>query len=415
MPSPRNEQENPGVPARAAALKLLDAVLRRDETLDQAARHATRGLSPSDAGLATAIAGEVLRRMPLLDQTIDRAMRLPLAEDAKARMILRMALAQRIGLDTPPHAILATALPLVEGGPRRLVHGVLSNLFKRDLPQGAALPQSVAARWADTWGGAEVKAAEKLLAHRPPLDLSFAGVVPDDFPGTSLIPGHRRIEDAGDVTALPGFAEGGWWVQDIAASLPARLVPKDATRVLDACAAPGGKTMQLAAAGHKVTALDRNKSRLGRLRDNLERTKLEAEIVEGMLEDHRADPYDAVLIDAPCSSSGTYRRHPEVLYRARPRVIADMAEVQARLLDAAVPLVRAGGNLVYATCSLEPEEGELQVRAFLKRHADFKLQPVPTIGEFAPSGDGWWRILPSAMRNVGGSDGFFAAHLVKRG
>ena len=418
MPSADPHSEPVGTPARRAALKMLDAVLRRDETLEQAERHAARGLAPSDAGLARAIAGEVLRRLPLLDELIDGVMRQPLPDDAKARMALRMALAQRIALDTPEHAAISTVLPLVDGGPRRLVHGVLSTLFKQGLPEAheARLPDEVAERWGDMWGDDVVEAATQQLAARAPLDLSFSQVVPDDFPGQSLLPLHRRIEDAGDVTALPGFAEGGWWVQDLSASLPARLIPAGARRVLDACAAPGGKTMQLAAAGHEVVALDRSESRLKRLRENLQRTNLSAQVVAGRLEDHRADmPYDAILIDAPCSASGTFRRHPEILFRARRRVIEDMAAVQSRLLDAAVPLLAPGGSLVYATCSLEPEEGEEQVAGFLDRHRDFRVEPAPELGEFAPADAGWWRILPTHLRNVGGCDGFFAVHLVKQG
>ena len=412
MPS----QETAGLSARRAALRMLDAVLRRDETLEHAATFSTKGLPSSDAGLAIAIAGEVLRRIPDLDALIDGKMQQVLPDDAKARMVLRMALAQKIALDTPDHAVVATALPLVEGGPRRLVHGVLSALLKGDLPDASMphLPSAVEARWREQWGDDVILAARAGLAQRPPLDLSFK-VVPDDFPGESLAPNHRRLTESGPVDKLPGFADGNWWVQDLAASLPARLIPEDAQLVLDACAAPGGKTMQLAAAGHKVVALDRSASRLKRLSENLARTGLAVQTVATALEDHYpATPYDAVLLDAPCSASGTFRRHPEILYRARPAVIEQMAEVQTRLLEASATLVKPGGSLVYASCSLERAEGEDQVTAFLSRHPEFSIRPAGLDGIDLPiAPEGWIRTLPTHLVDKGGLDGFFTAHLVR--
>jgi len=271
MPDPE------GLPAREAALRILDAVLRRGQTMDNAAQHA-RNLPPADAALASAIAGETLRRLPDLDELIDGATRQRLPDDSKPRMVLRMALAQKIGLGTAEHALVATALPLVNGGPRRLVHGVLGTLLRKGMPPMDAprLPQAVEERWRSAWGEDMVLAARRAIARRPALDLSFASDADcQAFPlGVSLAPRHRRIGQHGAVTDLPGFGNGKWWVQDLAASLPARLLPASAGRVLDACAAPGGKTMQLAAAGHSVTALDRSESRLARLADNLQRTRL---------------------------------------------------------------------------------------------------------------------------------------------
>jgi 16S rRNA (cytosine967-C5)-methyltransferase len=406
-----------GLPARRAALTMLDGVLRRGLTLESAAQGP--GLPPQDAALAVAIAGETLRRIPDLDALIDSATRQRLPDDSKARMVLRLALAQKAGLGTPDHALVATALPLVAGGPRRLVHGVLGTLLRRglSLPEAPTLPAEVEARWVDAWGEDVVLAARRAIAGRPPLDLSFAG---DEqaraFPlGVSLAPRHRRIDDAGNVTALPGFGTGGWWVQDLAASLPARLVPAGAVHVLDLCAAPGGKTMQLAAAGHGVTALDRSQSRLARLADNLARTGLEAELVAADALTWRAPrAYEAILLDAPCSATGTFRRHPEVLYRARPSVIADCAELQARLLDRAATMLSPGGTLVYAVCSLEPEEGEQAIAAFLERHRQFRPDP-PAAGELpggvTPAPEGWVRVLPGTLEKEGGVDGFFVARL----
>ncbi|WP_309610329.1 RsmB/NOP family class I SAM-dependent RNA methyltransferase, partial [Sphingomonas sp.] len=234
-----------------------------------------------------------------------------------------------------------------------------------------------------------------------------------------LGPRHARLAVSSNVAELPGYGDGDWWVQDLAASLPARLIPAPAKTVLDLCAAPGGKTMQLAAAGHAVTALDRKQSRLARLQANLDRTKLTADLVTGdALEWLGSTLFDAVLIDAPCSSTGTFRRHPEVLYRARPGIIVETAELQARLLDHASTLVAPGGTLVFATCSLEPEEGEQIVAAFLGRTPAFAVAP-PTPGELpdciTPTDAGFVRILPGLLEAEGWLDGFFIARLVAAG
>lgn len=412
-----SEDATEGLPARRAALTMLDAVLRKGQTLESAAQGSK--LPANDAALAIAIAGEALRRLPDIDALIDSATRLNLADDAKARMVLRLALAQKIGLGTPDHALVATALPLVDGGPRRLVHGVLGTLLRRGVPKAEAprLPHVVEARWRAAWGQQMLEAARRAIAQRPALDLSFKeDAAARAYPlGISLAPRHRRIADAGSVTDLPDFGTGSWWVQDLAASIPARLIPDDVKAVLDLCAAPGGKTMQLAAAGHRVTALDAKQSRLARLSENLARTGLEAELVCADAREWTApEPFDAVLLDAPCSATGTFRRHPEVLYRARPSVIAELAELQTRLLDHAAILVRPGGILVYAVCSLEPEEGERQIEAFLSRHADFAIL-APKPGDLPEGVDttsqAWLRILPTMLEQQGGLDGFFVARL----
>src|SRR4249919_3616949 len=293
-----------GVAARSAALQMLDAVLRRGQTLD-AAGSAVRNLSGPDHALAVAIAGEALRRLPDFDALIDSATRNRLPDDSKARTVLRLALAQKIGLGTPDHALVATALPLVDGGPRRLVHGVLGTLLRRGLPviDAPALPEAVEQRWGTAWGEEVVKAARRQIAKRPPLDLTFADqaealAYAAAHAGTSLAPRHVRVESS-SVTELDGFGGGRWWVQDLAASLPARLVPAAASDVLDLCAAPGGKTMQLAAAGHKVTSLDASKSRLERLRENLARTHLVADLAwADALSWKPQRPFDAILLDA---------------------------------------------------------------------------------------------------------------------
>ena len=407
-----------GVAARRAALAMLDAVLRRGETLEAAASPRSTHLAEADQRLAVAIAGETLRRLPALDSMIDSRTRQALPDDSKARMVLRLALAQRLALDVPDHAVVATALPLVDGGPRRLVHGVLGALLRGKLETTTSLPAQVEARWGSAWGEASVEAAQRIILERPPLDLSFRDEAAEQaFPlGRSLAPLHRRLDSAA-IPSLPGFDEGAWWVQDLASSLPARLVPAVARRVLDLCAAPGGKTMQLAAAGHEMTALDRSESRLARLRDNLARTGLTAEVIVADALDWTAGvPFDAVLLDAPCSATGTFRRHPEVLYRARPAIIAEAVDLQRRLLDRAATLVRPGGSLVYGVCSLEPGEGETQVTSFLDRNREFRLVPADTnVPSLAAASEGWLRIIPGMLEAEGGLDGFFTAHLVRAG
>lgn len=401
---------------------MLDAVLRRGQTLDAAAAR-IRGLSAPDSGLALAITGETLRRIPDLDTLIDSATRQRLPDDSKARMVLRAALAQKIALGTPDHAVVATALPLVDGGPRRLVHGVLGTLLRRGLPPLDAphLPDQVEERWAAAWGRDVVEAARRQVAQRPPLDLTFSGNGDAEAyaaanGGISLAPRHVRLASA-PVTELPAFGEGKWWVQDLAASLPARLISGNAIEVLDLCAAPGGKTMQLAAAAHRVTAVDASQSRLARLRENLDRTHLAAELIEADALTWAPDrKFDAVLLDAPCSATGTFRRHPEVLYRARPRIIAANAELQSKLLDRAVQWVKPGGTLVYSVCSLEPQEGEEIIAGFLRSHEEFRIDRPTGLPVFVTAAaEGWIRIVPGLLAEKGGLDGFFMARLVHHG
>jgi len=420
----RVQPEPAGLPARRAALRLLDAVLRRGQALEQALESAARDLAlPADRALAHSIAALTLRRLPDIDALIDGATRQRLPEDAKARMVLRMALAQALLMETPPHAAVATALPLVDGGPRKLVHGVLGALLRAGaaLPARARLPDDVAARWSAAWGASMVEAAGIAIGRRPPLDISLRDMTATAdwatrLGGVSLAPGHVRLPADSDVTALPGFGEGAWWVQDLAASLPARLLgPGDGRTVLDLCAAPGGKTLQLAATGWRVTAIDLSERRIERLSGHLARTGLQAEmIVADILAWTPPAPVEAILLDAPCSATGIFRRHPDVLYRAGPRQIAEMAALQARMLDRAADWLKPGGRLLYATCSLEPEEGEAQIAAFLARRPD--LDPAEPVTATLPSGvtltaPGQLRTLPGLLADEGGMDGFFMAHL----
>jgi 16S rRNA (cytosine967-C5)-methyltransferase len=411
----------PGLPARRATLQMLDAVMRTGQPLDQAVKMATRGLESSDRALAIAIAQEVLRWTPDFDLLIDSQTRLPLADDAKARMVLRMALAQMLRLGTPPHAAIATSLPLLEGGPRRLVHGVLGSLWRLQpkLAEYPTLLPEVAIRWKQAWGAEMVAAAQVALAEPPPLDLALkdsgeTAAWAEKLGGTSLAPGHVRLARGSAIETLEGYADGAWWVQDLAATLPVRLLGGGEGRtVLDLCAAPGGKTMQLAAAGWAVTALDLSAKRMALLDSNLERTGLSAEsVISDIRKWDSAVQFDAVLLDAPCSATGTFRRHPDVLHRIGERQIDELVALQKSLLDHAAGWVKPGGSLVYATCSLEPEEGEMQAEAFAARHPEFALMPADA-GSL-PAGitarDGQVRTLPGMLAEQGGLDGFFVAH-----
>lgn len=411
----------PGLPVRRAALRLLDAVFRRGETLEQAEGAALSDIRKApDRALAKAIAGETLRWLTDLDALIDSATRQNLPEDAKARMVLRLMLAQALRLETPPHAVIATGLPLLAGGPRRLAHGVFSALMKQGagLPDAPTLPGRVTARW----GADKAAAIAPGLAFPPELDLALRD--PSETPtravqmgGISLAPGHIRLPRGAAVESLADFKDGAWWVQDLAASLPARLLGAgEGKSALDLCAAPGGKTMQLAAAGWKVTALDMSKRRLDLLKDNLKRTGLKASPVRAdALTWEPKHRFDAILIDAPCTATGTCRRHPDVLHRIGKGQIAEMVELQRALLAKAAEWLNPCGVLVYAVCSLEAEEGEEQ-GAWID--AELGLGPAPITPEELPAGlaptpEGWLRTHPGMLAEQGGLDGFFIGRWVK--
>jgi len=336
-------------------------------------------------------------------------------------MVLRIALAQALAMNTPHHAAIATVLPLVNGGPRKLVHAVFGRVMREGgtLPDPPHLPAPVAERWAKSWGAEAAETARRSLAGQPPIDLSFkpgedGGAWAERLDGASFAPGHVRISTGRRIVDLPGYDDGIWWVQDIAASIPARLLGEgDGRRALDLCAAPGGKTMQLASHGWMVTAVDLSEARMERLSENLARTRLSAEIHIGDAADFaQGAPFDAVLLDAPCSATGIFRRHPDVLHRAGPRAIAEAADLQRRLIDHAATLVGPGGRLIYAVCSLEADEGEQIAKAFLADHPDWRLDPVGD-GElpdgFKPDKVGRVRVRPGTLADEGGADGFFIA------
>jgi len=424
-----NDKTEAGLPARAAALDLLAAALARRAGLDEGlTAPALRDLAPRDRAFARALVMASLRHLGPIDRALDA--KLNRAPPDAVRNILRLGAAQAFLLDQPAFAAVSTSVDLAakrkETRPfKGLVNAVLRGLLREppvlDDPEALA-PDWLQARWRAAFGPDEARAMCAVIAKEPATDLSLrepgdAASMAEALEAEALPGGTLRTSRRGDVATWPGYAEGRWWVQDASAAVPARLLAVQAGEaVLDLCAAPGGKTLQLAAAGAAVTALDRSPPRLARLRENLARAGLSAEVVcadAGAWEDART--FDAVLLDAPCSATGTFRRHPDVLWAVRPSDVASLAAVQSRLLDAAARRVRPGGRLVYCVCSLEPEEGEAQVEAFLARTPDFALSPAAPGEAGAPEASltarGTLRILPH--HREGGTDGFFVARLAR--
>ncbi len=425
-----------GVAARAEALRLLGAALSRRGGLDDAAR--SQELAGPERAFARALTLATLRRLGGIDRLLDA--RLKREPPPVVRDLLRLGAAQLLTLDTPAFAAVSTAVMLAERDPKArpfkgLVNAVLRGL---DRDGGAALleaqgpeadlPSWLAARWRAAYGAEATTALARRLAEEPATDLTprdpaDASAVAEALEAELLPTGSLRTRRRGDPAAWPGYAEGRWWVQDAAAALPVRLLRvRPGETALDLCAAPGGKALQLAAGGARVTAVDRSEARLKRLAENLARTRLQAETVVADAGDAGAPwgpgrTFDAVLLDAPCSATGTFRRHPDVLWAARPGDIAKLSAVQARLLLAAADRTAPGGRLVYAVCSLEPEEGEAQVAPFLAARPDFERWPAGADDPAWPGldgADGTWRVLPGAAEPAGGADGFFIARFRRR-
>jgi 16S rRNA (cytosine967-C5)-methyltransferase len=388
------------------------------------------GLDGRDRGFARALALATLRWLGPIDRTLAGKMHKPPPPDVTS--LLRLGLAQMLALDTPAHAAVSTTLDLAQGEQstrpfKKLINAVLRGV-DRERPSFTGTdfaPDWLMARWRAAYGDAAEAIAAQIL-QEPPTDLSLRD--PNGGPalaatldGVVLPGGTVRTPRRGDISAWPGFEAGDWWVQDAAAAIPARLLDVRAGEaVLDLCAAPGGKTMQLAATGARVTALDRSPDRLQRLKLNLARTGLTAETIAADAASWRSETrFDAVLLDAPCSSTGTFRRHPDVLWTCKPPDIGSMAMEQGRLLGAAAALVKPGGRLVYCVCSLEPEEGEAQVQPFLTRNADMTIEPIHAGEGGIPAGallaNGTVRLHPGLADPEGGLDGFFIARFTKSG
>jgi 16S rRNA (cytosine967-C5)-methyltransferase len=406
-------------------------VLKTGVTLEDAlARDREGGSDP----LTRAIAVTTFRRLGTIGQALHSRLAKGLSPDERAFALLATGAAQILFLHVPDHAAVDLSVEIARDDPKlRHLPGLVNAVLRRIARERDAIlaedgsplqdaPPWLAHRWTETYGPR--RAASIAAAHREgaPLDITAKRdreLWAERLGGELLRTGSIRLRDKTAVPDLPGFAEGEWWVQDAAAALPAHLLGvRPGERVLDLCAAPGGKTAQLAASEARVTALDRSAGRLRRLRENMARLRLPAEIVCADALAYEAEPFDAVLLDAPCTATGTLRRHPDVAWTKRDADLASLVDLQARLLDRAATLVRPGGRLVYCVCSLEPEEGERQAELFLERHPDFSRIPVepgelglePLPESVTSAGD--LRTLPDGSGEgagmEGGLDGFFA-------
>jgi len=434
-----------GLAARDVVVTCLTSILDRGRPLDDAFEAAVARAGPlesRDRAFARLVVMTVLRRKGELLTVISSFLGKPLpADTGRLWPILLSASAQLLMLDTPPHAAISIAVDQCRADHKARRFDGLTNAVLRKVastgkevlagvdPVQANLPPWLLARWTETYGENQARAIAEASLAEAPLDLSVksdAAKWAERFSGMLLPTGTVRLRraSAGRIEEMPGYADGAWWVQDAAAALPARLLgPVAGLRVADLCAAPGGKTAELAGAGARVTAVDQSPLRLRRLAENLARLKLEAEVVEAdVLSWEPGTTFDAVLLDAPCSATGTIRRHPDILHLRRKDDTAARVALQERMLAAAARLVAPGGRLVFATCSLEPEEGETQVARFLAGHPEFSRLPVVP-GEagidaawLSPDGD--LRTLPSHLPSeepgLAGLDGFYAARLEKR-
>ncbi|MBS0384229.1 MAG: methyltransferase domain-containing protein [Proteobacteria bacterium] len=433
--------------ARVAACELVTAVLDEGRSLDDALSDTPSfaALVGRDRAFARAMATATLRRLGGIDGVLARFLERPLPETAAhGRAMLRIGAAQLLLLQTPPHAAVgetvgAASMLRKSAGFAKLINAVLRRVAQDGAallaaqPPGTDLPAWLFTRWRAAYGEASAAAIARALQDEAPLDVSVKhdGVGWARKLGGVLTPtGSVRISSArtegteswlparGGIETLPSFAEGEWWVQDAAAALPARLLGDVRGKaVLDLCAAPGGKTLQLAAAGARVTAVDRSVERLQRLRENLARTRLEATaLARDALGLRIREPFDAVLLDAPCTSTGTLRRHPDVAWLRLPSDIHALTELQNSLLAHAATMVKQGGMLVYAVCSMEPEEGPAIAARALTSGAWMRAPVTP--GEIAGAdefitADGDLRTLPSQWSEIGGLDGFYAVRLMR--
>jgi len=423
----------PAMP-RAAAYDLLQSVLNQKKLLDDAMDKTPSfsRLSDRDRGLAALITRTALRHLGEIDAVLNTYLDKSLGKRGSGALnVMRVGLTQLLFLDMAEHAAVSTAVDLCTGGSLAPYRKLTNAILRRTQREGKALLASLDAAalntsswlwqsWVEAYGEDNARAIAAQHLSEPPIDITCR----DDPAGwaekleADLMPtGTLRLRQKASIVSLPGFDEGAWWVQDAAAALPARLLGDiSGLDVIDLCAAPGGKTMELAAAGARVIAVDRSEKRLLRVQQNLERTNLTAKIVTADAETWRPDHLaDAVLLDAPCSATGTARRHPDVLHLKSPADVVKLANLQARLLTAAIDMVRPGGLIVFCTCSLQPEEGVQQIETLLASEAPVVLDPIKpaeagTLTTIVTP-EGYLRTLPCHLAEQGGMDGFFAARL----
>lgn len=447
-PSPEQAQAealaHPGLAVRVAAAAILADIVQNGHMLDErfsaeAAASRISALDDRDRGLARSIVTVALRRLGSIRLALSQLVEKGFPKNsAMLEWILIAGAAQILFLETPDHAavdlaVRAARLEAKSAPFANLVNGVLRNLIRRRDeflgqfdPLDDDIPHWLAARWRRIYGEERAHHIAEIFGLEPTLDVtvkSDAAGWAQKLGGVVLPTGSVRLDNHAPIPELPGFTEGEWWVQDAAAAIPARALDvKPGQRVLDLCAAPGGKTAQLASAGAQVVALDRSAERLKTLSANLTRLKLEAAIAVGDASAFRAEPFDAILLDAPCSATGTARRSPDVLWTKKPGDLATLAAIQAKILDRAITLLKPGAALVYCVCSLEPEEGEAQIAALLRRNPDVFREPLDPcafgLPDEAATPDGELRLLPFLLPadqpRRRGLDGFFIAKLRRR-
>ncbi len=431
-----------GIDARAAAVNMLDAVLRKGVSLDEALSQSRSlaALEPRDRAFARMMVATTLRRLGQIDAVIAAFLTQPLPERAAViQNILRLGVTQLLVLETPAHAVVDNAVRLCVVVHQQGFKGLANAVLRRIAADGKAIydaagdpalnvPDWLWSSWVAAYGDETARAIVAAHLVEPPLDLT----VRDDAAGwTARLDGEQlpggtvRLRGGGEITRIEGFGDGAWWVQDAAAALPARLLLSalknigPETSIVDLCAAPGGKTVQLALAGATVTAVDRSGTRLTRLRQNLHRMGLSATIFKADATRWQpAETYDAVLLDAPCSATGTIRRHPDIAWNKKPEDVTRLAALQDKLLQAVPAMLKPGGILLYSVCSLQPEEGPARIEALLASTGEFERLPVmapetsglPVL--LTPEGD--VRTLPCHLADRGGIDGFYMARLRRR-
>jgi len=434
------EPQHQTLASRQAAVWLLQAVLRRNTGLDEAitavfALPQFSKLSQRDRGFARLIAATTLRRLGQIDGVLRsfQTKRLP-PRAGLAQNILRSAAAQILFLETAPHAAVSSAVEMADQDPdARHYKGMINAVLRRVAATGAAIaanqdaamlntPEWLWQSWVEHYTETTARAIAAQHQIEPPLDFTARydpAALAEILDGQVLPTGSVRRAAGGRITELPGYTDGNWWVQDAAAAIPARLLGDVAGEaVLDLCAAPGGKTAQLAAAGATVTAVDRSVARMQRVTENLARLQLSAECIVADVESWRPPSLvGRILLDAPCSATGTIRRHPDIAWRKTQAQIATLSALQDRLLDAAVTMLAPGGWLVFCTCSLQPEEGVSRIEALLARGAPVTRMPIrpDEVGGLSEliTPDGDLRTLPCDLADLGGMDGFFAARLLR--
>jgi 16S rRNA (cytosine967-C5)-methyltransferase len=414
-----------GTAARAAAVELLGAVISEGYPLSQLLEEGApplAQLSPSERARAQRLALMTLRHLEQADAVL--APHLRKMPPRAVRNALRLAVVELAVDGAAPHGVVNAVVDMVRHGKRTahmagLANAVLRKVTEVEAPFATLRPQKMP-QWlrqplVHLWGRDVVSAIEAVQGAQPPLDLTLKPGADTPEAAQALPGGSARLTGSVQVSALPGYAEGAWWVQDAAAAMAAKLLdPQKGERILDLCAAPGGKTMQLAAAGAEVTALDISGPRTARLAENLARTGLSAQVVTAdALHWEPQAPFDAVLLDAPCSATGTIRRHPDLPFVKDGSEITELVALQAALLDRALGFLRPGGRLVFCTCSLLPQEGEAQLDALLQRHPGLIVER-PDLAGLEPdwiTPQGGLRLRPDYWAELGGMDGFFMARL----